>query len=105
MESFESIQNKLLRVISESSDREKIFRLWRFWNDEDSNLSVSEPNAFYQSEKPMKDEEVEEYFKEEEIILPDYVMKMIEHGMDDVKNGRVIDNEEVEKYFEEWLKD
>ncbi|MNL90124.1 hypothetical protein D3C87_2209280 [compost metagenome] len=53
----------------------------------------------------MTDEEVEEYFKEEEIILPDYVMKMIERGMDDVKNGRVIDNEEVEKYFEEWLKD
>ncbi|WP_210150206.1 hypothetical protein [Chryseobacterium scophthalmum] len=105
MESFESIQNKLIRAISESSDREKIFSLWEFWNGKNSNLSVAEPHSFYNSEKPMTDEEVEEYFKEEEIILPDYVMKMIERGMDDVKNGRVIDSEEVEKYFEEWLKD
>lgn len=105
MESFENIQNKLIRAIKESSDREKIFSLWEFWNGKNSNSSVAEPNSFYNSEKPMTDEEVEEYFKEEEVILPDYVMKMIERGMDDVKNGRVIDNEEVEKYFEEWLKD
>lgn len=105
MESFESIQNKLLRAISESSDRENILSLWEFWNSKNTDFSVAEPTSFYNSEKPMTDEEVEEYFKEEEIILPDYVMKMIERGMDDVKNGRVVDNEEVEKYFEEWLKD
>ena len=52
----------------------------------------------------MTDEEVEEYFKEEEIILPDYVMKMIERGMDDVKNGRVYTEEEMDKMDEEWLK-
>ncbi|WP_175622075.1 hypothetical protein [Chryseobacterium schmidteae] len=104
MESFESIQNKLIRAISESSDREKIFSLWKFWNGKNSNLSVAEPNSFYNSEKPMTDEEVEEYFKEEEIILPDYVMKMIERGMDDVKNGRVYTEEEMDKMDEEWLK-
>lgn len=104
MESFESIQNKLIRAISESSDREKIFSLWEFWNGKNSNLSVAEPNSFYNSEKPMTDEEVEEYFKEEEIVLPDYVMKMIEHGMDDVKNGRVYTEEEMDKMDEEWLK-
>jgi hypothetical protein len=104
MESFESIQNKLIRAIRESSDREKIFSLWEFWNGKNSNLSVAEPNSFYNSEKPMTDEEVEEYFKEEEIILPDYVMKMIERGMDDVKNGRVYTEEEMDKMDEEWLK-
>lgn len=104
MESFESIQNKLIRAISESSDREKIFSLWEFWNGKNSNLSVAEPNSFYNSEKPMTDEEVEEYFMEEEIILPDYVMKMIERGMDDVKNGRVYTEEEMDKMDEEWLK-
>lgn len=104
MESFESIQNKLIRAISESSDREKIFSLWEFWNGKNSNLSVAEPNSFYNSEKPMTDEEVEEYFKEEEIILPDYVMKMIERGMDDIKNGRVYTEEEMDKMDEEWLK-
>lgn len=104
MESFESIQNKLIRAISESSDREKIFSLWEFWNGKNSNLSVAEPNSFYNSEKPMTDEEVEEYFKEEEVVLPDYVMKMIERGMDDVKNGRVYTEEEMDKMDEEWLK-
>ena len=104
MESFESIQNKLIRAIRESSDREKIFSLWEFWNGKNSNLSVAEPHSFYNSEKPMTDEEVEEYFKEEEIILPDYVMKMIERGMDDVKNGRVYTEEEMDKMDEEWLK-
>jgi hypothetical protein len=104
MESFESIQNKLIRAIRESSDREKIFSLWEFWNGKNSNLSVAEPNSFYNSEKPMTDEEVEEYFKEEEIVLPDYVMKMIERGMDDVKNGRVYTEEEMDKMDEEWLK-
>ncbi|VXB18205.1 MULTISPECIES: hypothetical protein [Chryseobacterium] len=104
MESFESIQNKLIRAISESSDREKIFSLWEFWNGKNSNLSVAEPNSFYNSEKPMTDEEVEEYFKEEEIVLPDYVMRMIERGMDDVKNGRVYTEEEMDKMDEEWLK-
>ena len=50
MESFESIQNKLIRAISESSDREKIISLWEFWNGKNSNLSVAEPHSFYNSE-------------------------------------------------------
>lgn len=65
--------------------------------------SVSEPQSLYESEKPVTEEEVEDYFLEEEIILPPAVLKMIEGGMDDVKNGRVIGNDEVEKYFEERL--
>ncbi|MBD8081163.1 hypothetical protein [Chryseobacterium caseinilyticum] len=104
MESFETIQNKLLRAISESADREKIVRLWKFWNDENSDFSVSEPVSFYDSERPMTDEEVDEYFKEEVVVLPANLMKMIERGMDDVKNGKVYTEEEIDKMDEEWLK-
>ena len=52
----------------------------------------------------MTEEEVDEYFKEEKVILPDYVLKMIEQGMDDVKNGRVYTEEEMDKMDEKWLK-
>lgn len=104
MESFETIQNKLLRAITESADREKIVRLWKFWNDENSDFSFSEPVSFYDSERPMTDEEVDEYFKEEVVVLPSNLMKMIERGMDDVKNGKVYTEEEIDKMDEEWLK-
>ena len=104
MENFENIKNKLVRAINESSDRSLIFKLWEVLNSTDDNL-ISEPESFYESERPMTEEEVEEYFREEKIVLPPAVLKMIELGMDDVKNGRVHSNEEVEKYFEEWLKD
>ncbi|MFY1046647.1 hypothetical protein [Chryseobacterium sp. GP-SGM7] len=105
MESFESIQNKLIRAITESSDREKIFSLWKFWNDENSDFSVSEPASFYNSEKPMTDEEVEEYFKEEKIILPPEIMEIIKISEQEISQGKYHTNEEVEKYFDEWLKD
>ena len=104
MENFEDLKNKLVQAINESSDQNLISKLWKLMNLENSN-SVFEPQSIYESEKPMTEEEVEDYFREEEIILPPAVLKMIERGMDDVKNGRVIDNDEVEKYFEEWLKD
>ena len=104
MENFENIKNKLVRAINESSDRSLIFKLWEVMNSTDDNL-ISEPQSVYDSERPMTEEEVEEYFREEKIVLPPEVLKMIELGMDDVKNGRVHSNEEVEKYFEEWLKD
>ena len=65
---------------------------------------VAEPESIYESERPMTEEEVDEYFKEEKVILPDYVLKMIEQGMDDVKNGRVYTEEEMDKMDEKWLK-
>lgn len=104
MENFEFLKSKLIRRISESSDRNLILKLWELMTGENVT-SVSEPQSIYESEKPMTEEEVEEYFREEEIVLPEAVLKMIEKGLDDVKKGRVIDNEEVEKYFEEWLED
>ncbi|MDQ0475644.1 hypothetical protein [Chryseobacterium sp. MDT2-18] len=104
MENFEFLKSKLIRTISESSDRNLILKLWELITAENVT-SVTETQSIYESEKPMTEEEVEEYFREEEIVLPEAVLKMIEKGLDDVKNGRVIDNEEVEKYFEEWLED
>ena len=52
----------------------------------------------------MTEEEVDKYFQEEKVVLPDYVLKMIEQGMDDVKNGRVYTEEEMDKMDEKWLK-
>lgn len=104
MENINEIKIKLIQKICESENFYLLSSILK--NLENQPIgNVSEQDAIYKSEKPMTDEEVEEYFKEDEVILPDYVMKMIERGREDVKNGRVVDNEEVEKYFEEWLKD
>ncbi len=103
MENFEFLKNKLIRAINESSDRDLIFKLWEMLSSEEKNV-VSEPQSVYESDKPMTDEEVEEYFKEEEMKLHPVYIKMIERGLEDVRNGRVIDNDDVEKYFDKWLK-
>lgn len=105
MESFESIQNKLIRAISESSDREKISRLWKFWNDENSSFSVAEPTSVYNSEKPMTEKEIEDYFKEEEIQIPKEILEILRMSDKQIEEGKYHTNEEVEHYFEEWLKD
>lgn len=102
MENFEDLKNKLVQAINESSDQNLIFKLWEVMNMENSN-SVFEPQSIYESEKPMTEEEVEDYFREEEIILPPAVLKMIERGMDDVKKGRVYTEDEMDKMDEEWL--
>ncbi|WHF52334.1 hypothetical protein QGN23_03410 [Chryseobacterium gotjawalense] len=102
MENFEFLKSKLIRTISESSDRNLILKLWELVTAENVT-SVSEPQSIYESEKPMTEEEVEEYFREEEIVLPEAVLKMIEKGLDDVKNGRVYTEEEMDKMDEEWL--
>ena len=104
MENFENIKKNLIKLIQESADQDLILKLWNLIKTTELAV-VSEPHSLYESEKPMTEEEVEEYFREEEKKLPDAVLRMIERGLDDVKDGRVIDNEEVEKYFEEWLED
>lgn len=48
-------------------------------------------------------EEVENDFKEDEIKLHPVYMKMIERGMEDVRNGHVLTEEEMDKMDEEWL--
>ena len=105
MESLENLKTNLIRTINESSDRNFIEKLWNFYLIEKENTAVSEPQSLYETEQPMTEEEVEEYFKEDELTLHPVYLKMIEKGLDDIKNGRIYDNEEVEKEFDEWLKD
>ena len=102
MENLEFLKNKLIRAINESSDRELISKLWEMANSEKKNI-VSEPQSVYKSEKAMTDEEVENDFKEDEIKLHPVYMKMIERGMEDVRNGHVLTEEEIDKIDEEWL--
>ena len=102
MENLEFLKNKLIRAINESSDRELIAKLWEMANSEKNNI-VSEPKSVYKSEKAMTDEEVENDFKEDEIKLHPVYMKMIERGMEDVRNGHVLTEEEMDKMDEEWL--
>ena len=45
----------------------------------------------------MTEEEVEDYFKNEVVVLPPAVLKMIQLILDDVKNGRVYTKEEMEE--------
>ena len=102
MENLEFLKNKLIRAINESSDRELIAKLWEMANSEKKNI-VSEPQSVYKSEKAMTDEEVDKDFKEDEIKLHPVYMKMIERGMEDVRNGHVLTEEEMDKMDEEWL--
>lgn len=103
MDSFQNLKDQLIQAISESSDQNLILHLWQMMQSETKTSLLSEPQSIYEAGKPMTEQEVEEYFREEEIILPEYVMKMIEMGMDDVKNGRVYTEEEMEKLDKQWL--
>lgn len=51
----------------------------------------------------MTEEEVDDYFKEEVVVLPPAVMEMIKMAEDDIKNGRFYTEEEMDKMDEEWL--
>lgn len=95
MENLNEIKLKLLQKICESEDFYLLSILLKKMDDKDINL-IAEPASIYQNEKPI--------IEEEKTTLPDYVMKMIELGMDDMKNGRVYSEEEMDKMDEEWLK-
>ena len=103
MENINDIKIKLIQKICESHNLYLLSSLLKNFESKSTNI-VAEPESIYESERPMTEEEVDEYFKEEKVILPDYVLKMIEQGMDDVKNGRVYTEEEMDKMDEEWLK-
>ena len=53
----------------------------------------------------MTEEEVEAYFKEEEIKLPAEILEILNISEEQINNGQTFTNEEVNAYFEEWLKD
>lgn len=103
MENINDIKIKLIQKICESQNYYLLSSLLKNFESKSTNI-VAEPESTYESERPMTEEEVDEYFKEEKVVLPDYVLKMIEQGMDDVKNGRVYTEEEMDKMDEEWLK-
>ncbi len=104
MENLDDIKLKLIQRVCESDNLHLLSAFLKNIENKSVN-SVSEPDSTYRNEEPMTDGEVEEYFREEEMVLPPAVLEMIQQGIDDVKNGRVHSNEDVEKYFEEWLKD
>lgn len=103
MENLNEIKLKLTQRICESDNFHLLSAFLKNIENKSIN-SVSEPDSVYQNEEPMTDEETEEYFREEVLVLPPAGLEMIQMGLDDVKNGRIHSNEEVEKYFEEWLK-
>ena len=103
MENINDIKIKLIQKICESQNYYLLSSLLKNFESKSTNI-VAEPESIYESERPMTEEEVDEYFKEEKVVLPDYVLKMIEQGMDDVKNGRVYTEEEMDKMDEKWLK-
>lgn len=102
MKNLNDIKIELLQKICESENYDLLTSFLKNFDNKSSNI-VAEPNSIYESEKPMTEEEVEEYFREDKNILPDYVLKMIDRGMEDVKNRRVYTEEEMDKMDEEWL--
>ncbi len=105
MENLESLKNKLIRAVNESTDRALLMSIWKYYQEQKNIFEVSEPKTIYEENKPMTDEEVEKYFEEEKIILPDTILEILKLSEEDIKNGRTYTNEEVNTYFEEWLND
>ena len=103
MENINDIKIKLIQKICESQNYYLLSSLLKNFESKSTNI-VAEPESIYESERPMTEEEVDKYFQEEKVVLPDYVLKMIEQGMDDVQNGRVYTEEEMDKMDEKWLK-
>lgn len=104
MENINDIKIKLIQKICESQNYYLLSSLLKNFESKPHNI-VAEPESIYESEKPMTEEEVDEYFKEEEIELPSEILEIIKLSEDQIKNGQTFTNEEVNEYFEEWLKD
>lgn len=104
MKNLEDVKSKLVRAINESRDENLIFELWKMINSQNASM-VSESPSIYETEKPMTEEEVEEYFKDEVVVLPQEIVDILKISETQIQNGESHSNEEVEKYFEQWLKD
>ena len=104
METFESLKNKLTIAVQASSDRALLEKLWNFYLSERDKTIICEPEVAYESEKPMNDEEVNEYFREEKIVLPPEILAILKESETPIERGEYYTNEEVQKYFDVWLK-
>jgi hypothetical protein len=102
MENLNDIKRKLIQKICESQDYYLLSSLLKTFENKPLN-TVKEPESIYESERPMTEEEVDEYFKEEVVVLPPAVMEMIKMAEDDIKDGRFYTEEEMDKMDEEWL--
>ncbi len=104
MENLNDIKRKLIQEICESQDYYLLSSLLKTFEKKPEN-TVKEPESVYESEKPMTEEEVDAYFKEEELELPSEILEILKLSENQIKNGHVYSNVEVNAYFEEWLKD
>jgi len=104
MENLNDIKIKLIQKICESQDYYLLSSLLKTFENKSKNI-VAEPESVYESERPMTEEEVDEYFKEEELELPSEILEILKLSENQIKNGHVYSNIEVNAYFEEWLKD
>lgn len=104
MENINDIKIKLIQKICESQNYYLLSSLLKNFESKSTNI-VAEPESIYESERPMTEEEVDEYFKEEEIELPSEILEILKLSEEQIKNGQTFTNEEVNEYFEEWLKD
>ena len=102
MENINDIKIGLIQKISESENFYLLSSLLKNFENKSEDF-VAESPSIYESEKPMTEEEVEEYFKEEKIVLPPAIMEMIKMAEDDIKNGRFYTEEEMDKMDEEWM--
>lgn len=104
MENINDIKIKLIQKICLSDNSNFLSSLLKNFATKSPNI-VAESTSIYESQRPMTDEEVDEYFKEEEIKLPAEILEILKISEEQIKNGQTFTNEEVNEYFEEWLKD
>jgi len=104
MENINDIKIKLIQKICESQNYYLLSSLLKNYESKFNNI-VAEPESVYQSERPMTEEEVDEYFKEEKIELPSEILEILKLSEEQIKNGQTFTNAEINEYFEEWLKD
>ncbi|HBR10698.1 MAG TPA: hypothetical protein DD740_00515 [Chryseobacterium sp.] len=104
MADINNIKIKLIQRICESDNYYLLSAFLKNFEAKSPNI-VAESPSIYESEKPMTEEEVDEYFKEDEIVLPSEIIEILKISEKQIENGESYTNEEVNAYFEEWLKD
>lgn len=102
MENTDNLKIELIQKICESQNNYLLSSLLKNFEDKSQKI-VAEPESIYESERPMTEYEVDEYFKEEVVVLPPAVMEMKKMAEDDIKNGRFYTEEEIDKMDEKWL--
>lgn len=103
MENLENLKQKSIGAIIECSDEKKLQKIWEILYSKNSNI-VAESPSIYESEKPMTEQEVEDYFNDEVVELPTAIMEILKISEKQFENGEFHTEEEIDKMDEEWLK-